>query len=103
MTLILCFLFVLACISVGVPILYIACLMSAAHEKALATERKAEIDYQLKLARIHALTHGDMPLKSARLVKLDSEIAMLELKIQEKRAELGLDAPDFIPENYGRN
>ena len=100
MTFILCFLFVLACISVGVPVLYIACLMSAAHEKALATERKAEIDYQLKLARIHALTHGDMPLKSARLAKLDSEIAMLELRIDEKRRELGLDSPTFDPTDY---
>jgi hypothetical protein len=103
MTFILCFFFVLVCIAVGVPVLYIACLMSAAHEKAAAADRKAEIDYQLKLARIRSISNGDMPLKSARLAKLDSEIAMLELKIQEKRTELGLDSPDFIPENYGRN
>jgi hypothetical protein len=67
-----------------------------------ATDQQAtdEVKNRLVEARIISISQGDMPLKEARLIKLDSEIAMLELKIDEKRRELGMDAPPFDPTNY---
>lgn len=81
---------------VGVPLLaaagYILMVGSATTEAQRAKE-------ELARARLNKIRIDSEIAIDARLPKLASEVAMLELKIQEKRKSLGLDDP-FTPDNY---
>ena len=64
---------------------------------------KSEIDKEtitnnLKIARTNKVL-ADQEVLESRRAKLDSEVAILELRIEEKRRNLGLDQ-DFHPDNY---
>ena len=73
------------------PILYAAAIMQQEDEKE-------KISNNLKVARTNKIL-ADQEVLESRRAKLDSEVAILELRIEEKRRNLGLDR-DFHPTNY---
>ena len=65
---------------------------------ALHEQEKQDTSDALKIARTKKIT-ADQEVLESRRAKLDSEVAILELRIEEKRRNLGLDQ-DFHPVNY---
>ena len=73
------------------PILYAAAIMQEEDEKET-------IANNLKIARTNKIL-ADQEVLESRRAKLDSEVAILELRIEKKRRDLGMDQ-DFKPTNY---
>jgi len=69
-----------------------------AYYYALHEQEKQDISDALKIARTNKI-NNDRLVSDSRQHKLDSEVAILELRIEEKRRNLGLDQ-DFHPVNY---
>ena len=81
------FLLALACI----PLLF-------AYGYTLEENAKQDIKDALTIARTNKVL-ADQEVLESRRAKLDSEVAILELRIEEKRRNLGIDQ-DFHPTNY---
>ena len=81
-------------------VLFIMCVIPVAYAFAysIKEEEQVRINNNLKIARTNKIL-ADHEVLESRRAKLDSEVAILELRVEEKRRNLGLDI-DFHPTNY---
>ena len=81
-------------------VLFIMCVIpvSYAFAYSIKEEEQVRINNNLKIARTNKIL-ADHEVLESRRAKLDSEVAILELRVEEKRRNLGLDI-DFKPTNY---
>ena len=84
---------------VGLVMLILALLPVAyAYNHARQENEKEQIANNLKIARTRKI-EADQEVLESRRAKLDSEVAILELRIEKARRDMGMDA-DFKPANY---
>ena len=86
------------CLAGGIFILIIITPFLYAAAIYQQEDEKETIANNLKIARTNKIL-ADQDVLESRRAKLDSEVAILELRIEEKRRNLGLDR-DFHPTNY---
>ena len=86
------------CMVGGVMLLLALLPVMYAYKYVQIEDEKERIANDLKIARTNKI-NNDRLVSDSRQHKLDSEVAILELRIEKARRDMGLDQ-DFKPVNY---
>ena len=86
------------CMVGGVMLLLALLPVMYAYKHVQIEDEKERIANDLKIARTNKI-NNDRLVSDSRQHKLDSEVAILELRIEKARRDMGLDQ-DFKPVNY---